>query len=525
MLDRPGITAEYLSNLDRAGLEALYARVKLAELRRAQERRAADPRRQALQRARGSFLGFCEHVLAKRGMRPALHHRLWIDELQGVADGETPRLMSFAPPGSAKSTYFSKLFPPYLLMRHRDAEVIGASHTATLALKFSYDVQAIINDNVDVLGYHLTVEDKKWWFTSGGGSYRAAGVGGSIPGTRASYIIIDDPIKNREAADSETERDNVWNWYNGDLEFRRKPNAPIILMHTRWHNDDLAGRLLDVEADLWRIVTLRAIAEEGGDPLGREPGEWLWADSEDYDYVGWLKEQRALTEGRGATREWASQFQQRPRPAEGILFKVDRIPVVEAAPAKGQRCRAWDLAATEETGSRDAAWTRGLLGVRSGRDYFVEDVVGVRGTPDDVLSLIKYTARRDRERYGPVTISLPQDPGQAGKMQAEFYVKELAGYTVKTSPESGDKVERAGPVASQCNISNVSIVRGPWNAAFLDELGAFPAGTYKDQVDALSRWFGEVGISPPTFQISDEMRRRARAGTLIPRVQSRAVRV
>lgn len=468
-------------------------------------------------KARASFLGWCEAVLEQRGQRLASHHRLIIDELQGVADGETGRLMIFAPPGSAKSTIVTKLFAPWILQRFPAAEVIGASHTATLAFRFSGEIQRIISDNALTLGYSLATENKEWWNTTRGGSYRAVGVGGSVPGTRADIVVVDDPIKSREAADSETERDNVWNWYNGDLDFRRKPGAPIVLMHTRWSPDDLAGRLLQSEQDGWRILTLRAQAEDD-DPLGRKPGDWLWDDDPQYAYGKWLREQKSTCEARGATREWASQFQQRPRPAEGILFKVGMIDILDAAPMgrDGALCRGWDFAATKQIGSRDPDWSRGVLLKRlPNKTYVVMDVVGCQGTPDEVLSLVKHTARMDREKYGPVTISIPQDPGQAGKMQVEYYTKELAGYIVKSSPESGDKQERAKPIASQVNVRNVAVVQGPWTAAFLDELGSFPAGAHDDQVDGLSRAFGEVGLGPVEFNPDPSIIAKAKAGQLM----------
>jgi predicted phage terminase large subunit-like protein len=120
----------------------------------------------------------------------------------------------------------------------------------------------------------------------------------------------------------------------------------------------------------------------------------------------------------------------------------------------------------------------------------VLDVVRIRGGPDEVEAAILATASQDGRS---VSISLPQDPGQAGKAQAQYLVKRLAGYTVKVTPETGDKATRAGPAASQVNVGNVRLLRGAWNRPFLDELGGFPSGTKDDQVDALSRAFGMVG--------------------------------
>lgn len=485
---------------------------------------AEDAAAELLRRRRGrrDFLGWCEVALEAEGLRPARHHRLVISELQGVADRETDREMIFAPPGSAKSTYTTVLFPPYLFRRYPGCQVIGASHTSELAEDFSLKIQARIRDNEKVLGYGLATENRSRWYTTNGGCYMATGAGGAISGFRADFIIIDDPIKDRKAADSDADRKTIWDWYNGALERRRKPGAPIILMHTRWHEDDLAGRLLATEAPRWRVLKLPAQAVGPNDPLGRAPGEWLW-DDDDYGYVQTLIEDRDGLLARGASREWAAQYQQEPRPADGIVFKTSEVEVLPAAPPGGAVCRAWDLAATKDRAGRDPDWTRGVKLQRTQDDrYVVQHVVGVRGGPEEVERAIVNTAQQDGAR---VKVGLPQDPGQAGKSQVLYLTKKLAGYTVVSSPETGDKATRAGPVASQCNVGNLAIVEGPWNVSFLDELSAFPAGSHDDQVDALSRAFDEVGLKPVPFYMPPEMMGRLRAGMLVPSARRRGIRV
>ena len=246
------------------------------------------------------------------------------------------------------------------------------------------------------------------------------------------------------------------------------------------------------------MLSLPAQAEEN-DALGRAVGDWLW-DDDDYGYGRSLKEIRDSLGAMGASREWASQYQQRPRPAEGSIFKVGQIEVLPAAPARGFAVRAWDLAATKDVGGRDPDWTAGVkLGRGIDGRYVVQDVVRVRGGPDEVERTIVATASQDGRG---VRISLPQDPGQAGKGQVLYYTRRLAGYTVDSSPETGDKATRAGPVASQCNVGNLLVVDGAWNRAFIDELGAFPSGAHDDQVDALSRAFSVVGLGAPPMRIS-----------------------
>jgi predicted phage terminase large subunit-like protein len=435
---------------------------------------------------RRSLNAWCTHALAPLGQVPAAHHRLLIAELQRVADGLCDRLMIFMPPGSGKSRYTSQLFPAWLLSR--GIQLIGASHTDDLAEDFSAKVQAYVAENAATLGFGLRGTAVGRWYTTNRGAYLAAGVRSAIPGFRADGVVIDDPVKGRAAADSVADRKKVWDWYNGDLERRLTPRSFIVLMHTRWHESDLAGMLLATEPHRWRVLNLPAEAEDN-DQLGRLPGEWLWSDDA-YGYGASLPGIKKSLEDRGATREWASQYQQRPRPPEGALFKTLKIEILDAVPAGGSAVRAWDLASTSQVGTNDPDFTAGvkLRRLPEGR-FVIEDVVRFRGGPDEVEAAIVNTAKRDGKS---VRIGLPLDPGQAGKQQVLYLTRKLSGFTVESSPESGDKATRAAPVASQCNVGNLAVVKAQWNAALLDELAFFPAGSKDDQVDALSRAFAMV---------------------------------
>lgn len=449
---------------------------------------------------RRDLLAWCTEALAPMGQMPAAHHRLLIAELQSVVRGQTRRLMINMPPGSAKSTYGSMLFPAWFLAQRRGLDLIGASNTAQMAEGFSRRVMGLVRDHAETLGYGLARETAEHWETTNGGRYRAAGVGGSIAGTRADVVIIDDPTRSRADAESATVRESQWNWFTGDLRTRLKPNAAIIVIMTRWHPDDLGGRLLDRQPGLWRVVSLPAIAGED-DALGRAPGTWLWSDDA-YGYSGELQRVHAEYEAAGATRDWAALYQQTPRPAEGSLFRTAMMSVVESAPVGGMTVRAWDLAATKQAGTHNPDWTAGVKLQRAPSGQFVVlNVVRLRGGPDEVEAAIVNTAHQDGHA---VRVGLPQDPGQAGKTQVLYLTRRLEGFTIDSSPETGDKGTRAAPVASQCNVGNMSVVRAPWNAAFLDELAAFPSGTHDDQVDALSRAFAMVGLNRGPITISAE---------------------
>ncbi len=463
-----------------------------------------EARKQWLAKCKTDLESFTVEAQRHEKFKPARHHKLLLEHLCRVASGELKRLMITMPPGSAKSRYASQLFPAWLLEQRSRLRIIGASHTTSLALDFSDRIQQYIVDNEEVLSYKLKTENKQHWRTTKGGEYLAAGVRSAIPGYRADVVIIDDPVKGRDAADSPVDRKHVWDWYVGSLQRRLTPGGAIILILTRWHEDDLAGRLLSIEPDKWTCLSLPAQAEEN-DMLGRAPGEWLWAD----DAYGYGADLPGIKEGlelAGALREWTAQYQQRPRPAEGSIFKIDmlgeKLPV---APA-GEAVRAWDLAATKDIGTRDPSWTRGVKLIKTslGR-YVVADVKSIRGTPEEVERLILNTAAQDGKHC---RIGFPNDPGQAGNFQVAYYAKKLAGYIFEASPESGEKATRASPFAAQVNIGNVDLVEGPWNAAYIDELGAFPSGAHNDQVDASSRAFSMLIESGAPLVLSEEIRTR-----------------
>jgi predicted phage terminase large subunit-like protein len=418
----------------------------------------------------------------------------------GLSAGDLNRLMVLMPPGSAKSTYASVIFPAWWFTQHPRTSIIAASHSAGLAHHFSRRVKALVDLKHGYLGYNIQAGEASTfaWRTTTGGDYVALGVRGAIAGRRADLVIIDDPIKSQADADSPRVREHVWNWYRSDVIPRMKPGAKIVLIMTRWHPDDLGGQLLRHAEEGWRILRLPALAEER-DPLGRSLGEPLWPD---WESQAALFAKRTLL----GDRAWSALYQQNPMDAGSRLFFVDRIAVREdfSAPNQGMGVRAWDLAATVHSGQNDPDWTVGLKLERDQMGRFViEDVVRVRGTPNEIEELITQTASTDGRN---VHISLPEDPGQAGKAQIAYLTRQLAGYHVSSSRESGTKVSRATPVASQIEAGNVLIQRAGWNMAFLDELRSFPFGTKDDQVDALSRAFavltdrGRAAVScPMTF--------------------------
>ena len=249
---------------------------------------------------------------------------------------------------------------------------------------------------------------------------------------------------------------------------------------TRWHEDDLAGRLIEEMkngGDQWRVVKFPAIAEE--DEEFRKKGEPLHPERFS------LERLEAIQKAVGL-HTWSALYQQRPSSKDGGIFKPSQIQIIDALPAGNiSWVRAWDLGAT--VGGDPTAGIK--LGKSTDGSLIIADLAHGDLAPDERDNLIKQTATLDGRR---VKISLPQDPGQAGKTQVLYLTRLLQGYVVKSSPESGDKVTRAEPFAAQVNVGNVKMLKGHWNRKILEEMQMFPNGKHDDTIDACSRAYGEL---------------------------------
>jgi hypothetical protein len=301
---------------------------------------------------RRSLTDWCRFV----GFEPAAHHKLLISALERVARGELPRLAVFMPPGSAKSTYSSVLFPPWLMQSVAGSSVLAASHTTELAEKWGRRVRNLVAEHSPTLGIQVASDNQaagRWALTTGQ-EYYAAGVGTGIAGFRARFGLIDDPIRSRQDADSELIRDRIWDWYINDFRTRLVPGAAEVLIQTRWHEDDLAGRAL--QHNDWHVISLPAIAEED-DPLGRPIGKPLWGD-DSYGYGQQIEELRRNT----PARTWSALYQQRPAPEDGDYFKAEWLKPYEKVPSR---------ATLNVYGGSDYAVTA------DGGDYTVHVVVGI----------------------------------------------------------------------------------------------------------------------------------------------------
>ena len=264
------------------------------------------------------------------------HHRLICEHLDGFATLRRQRLMIFAQPRSGKSELVSRRLPAYILGRDPNATIIAASYGSDLARRMNRDVQRIIDSpeywrlfpNTQLWGRNVrSVADGSYLRNSDlfeiveyRGYYMASGVGGALTGMGSQFMILDDPVKNRKEANSATYRQSVWEWYTSTFYTRLAPGGNILLIVTRWHEDDLAGRLIaaakaDSKADQWTVLNLPAVAEDPVAPYDpRQPGEVLWPTR--WDAAEMARKRAAVGE-----RDWASLYQQRPSPDEGEIFK------------------------------------------------------------------------------------------------------------------------------------------------------------------------------------------------------------
>ena len=452
----------------------------------------AQERFAAAEMAKADLYFFARWMFAQRRgytWQRAPHHRKICDALMRVFRGECKRLIINIPPRYSKTELAVVMFIAWALGHVPDAEFIHTSYSSTLAANNSASVRSLLQHEAYqeiFAGTTLAGEARAHWTTTAGGVMYATGAGGTITGFGAGKhrpgfggaIIIDDPHKADEAR-SEVIRNGVIDWFQNTLESRKNsPETPIVLIMQRLHEKDLAGWLLGGgNGESWEHLCLSAWQEDGTP---------LWPEKHSADDLVRMETAAPYT--------FAGQYRQRPSPLDGGVFKPGRMQTVDAVPAgKIDWCRGWDLGSTAGGGDFTAGAKLGRL--PDGR-FIIGGMERDQLGPDDRDELMRNTAARDGAQ---VRIGMPQDPGQAGKTQVLVLTRMLAGYQVKSSPETGDKVTRAEPLASQVNVGNVLLLRGAWNEDLIEEMRLFPNGAFDDQIDALSRAFAELlGVADPS---------------------------
>ena len=392
--------------------------------------------------------------------------------LERVTAGECKRLMIFMPPRHGKTEAVTVRYPVWRLEHQSSLRVIVGAYNQILANKFSRKARRIAEQRIQLSRDRVAVED---WETAAGGGVRAVGVGSGVTGQGGNLIIIDDPVKSREEAESPTYRERCWDWYTDDLYTRLEPNGSIILIQTRWHEDDLAGRLLQQAAqggEAWEVVNLPALADDN-DPLGRAPGAALCPER--YDVP-------ALERIRGVlgTYSFEALYQQRPRPAEGALFKRQWFKVVERAPDGLRWVRYWDLAAS--TKSQADYTASAAVALAEDGTLYIRDMLRGRWEWPDAYNVIANTMQAERG----VTHGIEKALHGLAAVQQLQRDPRLVSIGFRGVDVDRDKYSRALTWASRAETGKVALVQGGWIGAFLDEVCAFPLGAHDDQVDTIS---------------------------------------
>jgi predicted phage terminase large subunit-like protein len=412
------------------------------------------------------------------------HLDLIRDHLADVTLGACKKLILSTPPQHGKSEHLTVRYPVWRLEREPGLRVAVGAYNQTHANRFSRKSRKLARTRLALSAERRAVNE---WETAGGGSYVAVGVGAGITGLPVDLLVIDDPVKNREEADSPAHQERVYEWYMDDLTTRLQDGAPVVLVMTRWNDADLAGKILSsADGPDWRYVRLPALAEEG-DLLGRPPGAPLCPGLHSLEDLEGKR--RVMGEG------FEGLYQQNPVPRGGLFFRREWFKDVvrpEHVPwAKLKSVRYWDFAGTKKDTS---CYTAGVLLGREGHDgaFWVLDVVRGRWTPSERNVVVEATAEADRLVHGFRKTYFEQEPGSAGVEVAELLVRRLAGNRVEPDRATGKKETRAEPFADQARAGNVKLVAAPWTAAYLNELCAFPRGQFCDQVDSTSGAFNKL---------------------------------
>jgi predicted phage terminase large subunit-like protein len=422
------------------------------------------------------------------------------------------RLMLFMPPGSAKSTYGSQVVPAYILGLMRNYRVIGVSYNSELARKMGRRTRSIVKQQAyqalfsTSLSKDSSAADE--WALDNGAEYMGGGILSGITGNRADLIVIDDPIRGRQDADSEKVRKNVMDAYQDDVLTRLKPGGSVIIIQTRWHMSDLAGSLLPEDyagqsgiikcrdGQDWEVLCLPAQAEREDDLLGRKPGEYLWPEW--FDEAHWQQFKRI-------PRTWNALYQQRPAPDSGTYFERDWVHIVDYKP---------HMETLSVYGGSDYAVTA------DDGDYTVHAVVGVDHEGRLwLLDIWRQQSSSDRwvdafcdlvRKWKP--IGWAEETGQIKGSVGPFLSKrmmETGSYVAReqfATSGQGGKPRRAQSFRGRIALSGLYVHRdAPWVSDLISEMMSFPVGVHDDQVDALGLVGQlmdrmEMGAPPKAYQ-------------------------
>jgi predicted phage terminase large subunit-like protein len=440
------------------------------------------------------------------------------DHLEAISRGKLkPRLIINVPPGSSKSTIVTVLWQAY------EWGPLGRRHLRYVST--SFDLANVKRDTEKT----LTVVQSEWYQSlwpevemvrKGVQSFSNTDMGTrlgvafkSVTGKRGDRLVIDDP-HSIDGAESETERDKATRRFveGGLNRINDWETSVIVVVMQRLHEEDLTGVLL--ARDFGFIHLFIPMEFEPGrrcsTPLqvpDGAGGKTDWTDPRSYE--GELMDPVRVPPAAIANIQlsgdymYAGQYQQRPAPREGGMFKADQIGIVDHCPAGGVTVSGWDLAGSKR---KKSPYTVRVLMTRVGGDIYIRDVQRRRLNPTEVERMIVEVSTEDRNRVPDVLISLPQDPGYGGKAVKWRISELLLGFHYRVTPETGAKETRAEPFAAQVGAERVFMVKGDWNSDYREELRNFPSASLKDQVDASSRAFLElVSVVPVAVNAGPEL--------------------
>jgi hypothetical protein len=418
----------------------------------------------------------------------AAHHRLILSEMQRCMETPHGRLMIMAPPGSAKSTYASVVAPSWYLGRQKGRRVILASYGDDLARRHGRRTRQLLRsaEASGILECTLDAESRAAdeFALTNGSEYMACGILGGITGNRAHGIVIDDPIKGRQDADSETIRNRTFAAYEDDLLTRLIPGGWVVIINTRWHEDDPCGRILpegwagesgDIkcrDGNTWRVLCLQAECTTQSDPMRRKIGEMLWPEWFDDRHWGQFRLNR---------RTWSSLYQQQPAPAEGILFRRDDMVTYEKLPPDLQIIGASDYAATPDDGD----WTEhGIMGIApSGERYLIDWWRGQTGPEVWIERKIDMMARHKPIRWfgetGPIRRAIE------GRLRQRMTERNVPCAIEWLPHGGGDKPTKNQPAIAIAGMGLLFWPRAAWVPELQRQCLVFPAGSPDDGVDTL----------------------------------------
>lgn len=415
------------------------------------------------------------------------HTELICNELQPIADGEQRYLLIEMPPRHGKSMTVTESFPSFFIGKNPGKRVIAAAYSDSLARKFGRLNRNKLQEFGDrVFGEKISDEKSaanNWGISGSRGGMIATGIGGSITGEGADLMIIDDPIKNNEEAQSPTIREKIWSEWESTLSTRLHKGASVIVVMTRWHEDDLIGRLLDKSPYNWTRLRLPAIAEDDDDLLGREEGEALCPE------LGYDESWADLKKREVGSKTWASLYQQRPSPGEGTLFNRSWWKYYTTPPSRfDNQLISWDLTFKDADTSD---YVVGQVWGKVGADmYLLDQVRGKMDFPTAVQAV-----RSLAKKYSRIRTILIEDKAN-GPAVISTLKREISGI-IPVNPEGG-KVVRAQAITPYLEAGNVYL---PTNATFtsdlVEESAVFPNGKHDDQVDAMTQALNRFGQKRP----------------------------